>query len=223
MPPPSCTGIDTARRMASTAGALTGLPANAPLRSTMCRYSKPCASKAARLRRRIVIEDGGLAHLAELEAHALAVLQVDGGEEDHAGPGADCECCDAARPSVCYLVRDQWGHVARQSRSRPAHARSVVAAPAPIRRPLTEADAVDIWIARWLQDPPQGPADPLRLRPAPAVRDLGGEALCRQPRQGADAVPASAIRAWPTASTTACTGASRAPCRRSCSLDCSTA
>src|SRR6185369_11927891 len=35
----------TASRMASTAAALTGLPAKAPLRSTMCRYSKPCSSK----------------------------------------------------------------------------------------------------------------------------------------------------------------------------------
>ena len=27
----------------------------------------------------------------------------------------------------------------------------LIAAPAPIRRPLTETDAVDIWIARWLR------------------------------------------------------------------------
>ena len=29
------------------------------------------------------IVDGRLLHVAELEAHALAVLQVDGGKEDH--------------------------------------------------------------------------------------------------------------------------------------------
>src|SRR5262245_54133397 len=46
MPPPSCTGIDTASRMRSTAAAFIGLPAKAPSRSTTCRYSKPCASNA---------------------------------------------------------------------------------------------------------------------------------------------------------------------------------
>ena len=39
----------------------------------------------AGLRGRVVVEHGGLVHLAELEAHALAVLEVDGGEQDHAG------------------------------------------------------------------------------------------------------------------------------------------
>ncbi len=48
----------------------------------MWRYLKPCVSKAARLRRRIVVEDGRLAHLAELQAHAFAVLEIDRGEED---------------------------------------------------------------------------------------------------------------------------------------------
>ena len=40
----------------------------------------------ARLRRRVVVENGGGVHVAELQAHALAVLEVDGGEQDH---GAD--------------------------------------------------------------------------------------------------------------------------------------
>src|SRR5215217_5954859 len=35
------------------------------------------------LRRGIVVEDGRLVHVAELEAHALAVLEVDSGDEDH--------------------------------------------------------------------------------------------------------------------------------------------
>src|SRR5690242_11062052 len=46
MPPPSCTGIFTSFKMRSTAAAFIGLPAKAPSRSTMCRYSKPCVSKA---------------------------------------------------------------------------------------------------------------------------------------------------------------------------------
>ena len=83
MPPPSCTGMVTAFSIASTACAFIGLPAKAPSRSTTCRYSKPCAAKAARLRRRIEVEHGGARHVALLEAHALAVLQIDGGKEDH--------------------------------------------------------------------------------------------------------------------------------------------
>ena len=39
--------------------------------------------EGARLRRRIVVEDGGGFHVAQLQAHALAVFQVDGGKEDH--------------------------------------------------------------------------------------------------------------------------------------------
>ena len=69
--------------IASTACALTGLPANAPSRSTTCRYSKPCAAKALRLRGGIEVEHGRARHVALLEAHALAVLQIDRGKEDH--------------------------------------------------------------------------------------------------------------------------------------------
>ena len=39
--------------------------------------------EAARLRRRIEIEHGGARHVALFEAHALAVLQIDGGKKDH--------------------------------------------------------------------------------------------------------------------------------------------
>src|SRR5580704_4071697 len=46
MPPPSCSGILTAPRIPSTAEAFIGLPANAPSRSTKCRYPKPCRSNA---------------------------------------------------------------------------------------------------------------------------------------------------------------------------------
>ena len=37
--------------------------------------------EGARLRARIVAEDGGLVHVAELQAHALSGLEVDGGVE----------------------------------------------------------------------------------------------------------------------------------------------
>ena len=63
--------------------ALTGLPAKAPSRSTTCRYSKPCAAKLLRLRGRIEVEHGRARHVALLEPHALAVLQIDRGKKDH--------------------------------------------------------------------------------------------------------------------------------------------
>ena len=49
----------------------------------MCRYSKPCCANSARLRRRIAIEHGGARHVALLQAHGFAVLQIDGREQDH--------------------------------------------------------------------------------------------------------------------------------------------
>ena len=39
--------------------------------------------KSARLRGGIEVEHGGARHVALFKAHALAVLQVDGGKQDH--------------------------------------------------------------------------------------------------------------------------------------------
>ena len=223
MPPPSCTGMVTAARIASTAGALTGLPAKAPLRSTMCRYSEALRLEAARLRGRVVVEDGGLAHLAELEAHALAVLQVDGGEQDHAAASIARQGRprDRRRPSVRYLCRRSMEHVAvSQDRVAP-HAVRRCLAPAPPQRSLPKPMPSTSG-SRAGSDPPQGPDRPLRLRPAPAVRDLGGDALPRQPRQGHGAVrrapsgPRRPHRLRPAPAH------SRAPSRPSCSRACST-
>ena len=44
---------------------------------------EPLRGKAARLRRRIQVEHGRARHVALFKTHALAVLQIDGGEEDH--------------------------------------------------------------------------------------------------------------------------------------------
>ncbi len=41
------------------------------------------AFEAPGLGRRVIVEDGRLLHVAELQTHALPVLEVDGGEEDH--------------------------------------------------------------------------------------------------------------------------------------------
>ena len=44
---------------------------------------KALRGKGTRLRHRIEVEHGRPRHVALFEAHALAVLQVDGGKEDH--------------------------------------------------------------------------------------------------------------------------------------------
>ena len=61
----------------------------------MCRYGKPWSCERARLRRRVVVEYGRGVHLAELEAYALAVFEVDGGEEDHG-----CSRVEGLRPTA---------------------------------------------------------------------------------------------------------------------------
>ena len=95
--------------MASTAGALTGLPAKAPFEIDDVQVTEALGLEGARLRRRIVIENGGLAHLAELEADALAVFQVDGGKKDHAGLRS-AAVVRAATMAICSLTfsADQW-------------------------------------------------------------------------------------------------------------------
>ena len=59
--------------------------------------------------------------------------------------------CGAAPPWVgrshqfAFFVADQWAMLF------PSQVRVVASAAALPRRPLTEADAVDLWIARWLR------------------------------------------------------------------------
>ena len=83
MPPPSCTGMLTARGSLRRPRALTGLPAKAPSRSTRCSQEKPWPRRLSAWAAGSVIEDGRLRHVAELEAHALAVFEIDGGKQDH--------------------------------------------------------------------------------------------------------------------------------------------
>ena len=53
------------------------------MRSTTCSHSKPCVLEGHGLGGRVGVVDRRLVHVAELQAHALAVLEVDGGEQDH--------------------------------------------------------------------------------------------------------------------------------------------
>ena len=73
----------TAARIASTAGAFTGLACE---RSVQVDHVQPVESgclEGACLRRRIDVEHGSFGHVALPEPHALPVLQVDGGKQDH--------------------------------------------------------------------------------------------------------------------------------------------
>ncbi len=45
MPPPSCTGMETASRIASTAAPLTALPSAEPVRSITCNHSNPASDQ----------------------------------------------------------------------------------------------------------------------------------------------------------------------------------
>jgi uncharacterized protein (DUF2147 family) len=90
MPPPSWQGTSTAARIASTAPALTGAPGEGAVEIDQMQPFAARVGEGAGLRRRIVAEDGGAIHRAAQQPHALAVLQVDRGIEDHrrTEPGA---------------------------------------------------------------------------------------------------------------------------------------
>ncbi len=198
----------------------------------MCRYWKPWFSKARACAAGSSLKTVAALHLAELEAHALAVFEVDGGKEDQGAllgwKARRAACGQPSRHQIAYISADREVPPAKSrpasERCRARHGLSVSEIrrrPPAERRPLTEADAVDIWIARWLKHPPPRPCSPLWLRPAPALRDLGRRALSRRPRQGLGAVRASAIRRCSTASISARTGASRAspiPTSSACSI-----
>ena len=173
MPPPSCAGMVIASRMASTASPLTGLPAKAPFRVDDVEVGEALRLEGARLRGRVVVEHGRAAHLAVLQAHALAVFQVDGGKQDQwrlrvcwrrlrAGTLAirslTLLAIEKSRTgevkaggNVRYALASQFPKFVGQQlsimgsryTSRPRRLSESVRSP--------RTDAVDIWIARWLR------------------------------------------------------------------------
>ena len=58
------------------------------------------------LRRGVVVEDGGLRHVAELQAHALAALEVDRGVEDQGDHFR--KLARRARPSAWLFSGWNW-------------------------------------------------------------------------------------------------------------------
>ena len=71
-----------------------------------------------RLRRRIAVEHGRARHVALLQAHGEAVLQIDGGKQDHGCPLQ--EIGDQRKPELLALLRMELraDHVVARRRSR---------------------------------------------------------------------------------------------------------
>ena len=83
MPPPSCTGIVDRLQHGLDRQRIDRLAGKGAVEIDHVQIFEPLRGKGARLRRRIEIEHGGARHVALLQAHALAVLQIDGGKENH--------------------------------------------------------------------------------------------------------------------------------------------
>ena len=119
MPPPSCTGMMHGAQDGLDRRRVDRLAGKGAVEIDDVQVLEALGLERARLRRRIIIENGGLAHLAELEADALAVFQVDGGKEDHAASRAEPWVRDATA-AICslYLCGDQWAVVPSHSQGR---------------------------------------------------------------------------------------------------------
>ena len=150
MPPPSCTGHGHGAEDRLDRRRVDRLAGEGAVEIDDVQVAEALGLERAGLRGRIVVEDGGLSHLAALQAHALAVLQVDGGKQDHRASLAGRAASAAAAISSLSCAAINGRHVACSVKTRCA---ATSRASRSQRRPgaLTEADAIDIWIARWLR------------------------------------------------------------------------
>ena len=82
MPPPSWDGDRDGGEDCLHRGVVDRLACEGAVQVDDVQVLKSLLLEGARLRRRVVVEHGRGLHLAELQAHALAVLEVDGGKED---------------------------------------------------------------------------------------------------------------------------------------------
>jgi hypothetical protein len=83
MPPPSWAGTDPSPRGCPRPRAVDRLAREGAVEVDEVQPLAARVLERLRLGRRVGVEDGGLVHLAAQEAHGLAVLEVDGGVEDH--------------------------------------------------------------------------------------------------------------------------------------------
>ena len=89
MPPPSWTGISspTSARIALTALSLTGLPANAPFRSTRCRRRAPASTQRRAIAAGLSLKIVESFMSPWLQANAVTVFQVDRRDQQHGRSG----------------------------------------------------------------------------------------------------------------------------------------
>ena len=83
MPPPSCTHSPTRLQNALDRGDVHRLAGKGAVEIDDVQMLEALRLEHLRLRRRIAMENGGARHVALLQPHGEAFLQVDGGEQDH--------------------------------------------------------------------------------------------------------------------------------------------
>ena len=83
MPPPSCSGMVVAVENALDRGGIDRLAGEGAVEIDDMQIFEALRLEGARLRRRIAVEHGRARHVALLQPHAGAVLEVDGRKQDH--------------------------------------------------------------------------------------------------------------------------------------------
>jgi hypothetical protein len=102
MPPPSCTHRPDGFQNALDRRDVHRLAGEGAVEVDDMQVLEALGLEDVRLRRRVAIEDGGARHIALLQAHGEAVLEVDGGKQDHRVltnttlPGRPLAQCDSS-------------------------------------------------------------------------------------------------------------------------------
>ena len=118
-----------------------------------------------RLRGRIIMKHGCLLHLAKLQANALAVLEVDCGKKNQSyslppmirrTTKVDTHSSHEIAVFVCDLKPQFKAPTQPKKKNTPTHLTKPMLLPditlkrKPPCKTLNDTDAIDIWIARWL-------------------------------------------------------------------------
>ena len=160
--------------------------------------------ESQRLGGRIVVEHRSLGHVAELQAHALAVLEIDSRKKDHcanafvAWPATRCSAISLLSSGA---INRAMSHISQASVPVTAYCVASRSAGQPAPAYPGRCDRhLDCALAAHS---PQGPPGTLRLRSPQTVRNLGGKAFRWQQGQGFDGIqrtpprPCQPHRFWP--------------------------
>ena len=108
MPPPSCTGMCDRLEDALDRRGIDRLAGEGAVEIDDVQILEALRLERPRLRRRIAVKHRRARHVALLEPHACAVLEVDGGKQDHARLKAR-QCATAAQNSASRLPLQEIG------------------------------------------------------------------------------------------------------------------